>query len=261
MNPKPSFLEGFKQKLKIRKEPKTQKEFFRHIRDEDQDEGDEEREREIKKPRETEEREPEKPSEQEPEEEETKRPQLKRVQIIDKSATSAIDRDLILKRIKEAKMSRLPGAPPPPPMEPILEEPEELEEKVEEKVEAREPEIEAPKAPQKIKIRVSKKRVTIKAPEPGEPVPPPPMEEVVPTEPTEKRKRGRPKLKIVSKVPIKEVLIEDAAIVARLPKHEKVVQRVSSYYMNNRKIAVEKLRRLFEPERREFQEKKRDRQL
>lgn len=252
MNPKPSFLEGFKQKLKIRKEPKTQKEFFRHIKDEVDEEPGEKRE--LKKPREIEEQEPEKPVEKEPEEEEPKRPQLKRVQIIDKSATSAIDRDLILKRIKEAKMSRLPGAVPPPPMEPILEEPEEPEDKVEEK--EREPEMEAaPKPPQKIKIRVSKKRVTIKAPEPGEPVPPPPTKEVV-AEPTEKRKRGRPKLKIVSKVPIKEVLIDNAAITARLPQHEKVVQRVSSYYMNNRKIAVEKLRRLFEPERREFQEKK-----
>ena len=53
-----------------------------------------------------------------------------------------------------------------------------------------------------------------------------------------------------------EVLIDNEQIAARLPPHEKVVQRVSNYYMTNRKIAVEKLRRLFEPERREFQEKK-----
>lgn len=252
MNPKPSFLEGFKQKLKIRNPPKTQKEFFLNIK-EGEDEGEEEgKEPKEKKenPKDLEEKEERKEKDVE-EEEEEKKPTRHKVQIIDKSATAAIDRDLIMKRIKEAKTAKLKR-----PFEAVDEQPTVPEKPVivdEEKPAPGEAKAEpAQELPvEKIKIKIGKKRVTIKAATPAEKVEP--TEEAVVEPPAAKK---RPRIKIVSKIPIKEVLIDNEQIAARLPPHEKVVQRVSNYYMNNRKIAVEKLRRLFEPERREFQEKK-----
>ena len=77
-----------------------------------------------------------------------------------------------------------------------------------------------------------------------------PAQEVVVKPPS-----GR-KLKIVSKLTIKEPLIDHPLVAKRLPPMEKSVHRVSNYYMTNRKIAMTKLQQLFEPERREFMENK-----
>lgn len=232
-----SFLEGFKDKLKQRNAPKTKKEFFIQIKDEEEIEILEEPKTKTKKDKESESEEEE--EEEKKETEEPKQPTKSVVRIIDKSATAAIDRDLILKRIREAKASRVIDIKPK--VEEKLEKPMEQEES------SKEP-------PMKIMIKPGKKRVLIQAPPTKELE----FEKKVPTDEQTLAKAKKPKLKIVSKLsmPIKEAMLENTKIGERLPPHEKMVQRVSNYYMNNRKLSVEKLTKLFEPERREYQEKK-----
>ena len=232
MNPTPSFLEGFKQKLKIRNAPKTQKSFFINIKD--NDEVETEIETEIETKREMREDkdlankvEIEEETSETLETSETRKP--RNIQIIDKSATAAIDRDLIIKRIKEAKSMQIRGIkgeegqkPPPPPPPPISVNQEKEE-------------------PPKMKIKIGKKRVI--------------FDDAAVREPKMEAEMGAEKKMVIKKpkrtkienklnVPLKEIFINSKDIVDRLPPHEKIIKRVSNYYMNNRKIAVNKLRLL-----------------
>lgn len=196
MNPKPSFLEGFKQKLKIRNPPKTQKEFFLNIKE---DEGEEEgKELKEKKEKSKDVEEKEEREEKDVEEEEEKKPTKHKVQIIDKSATVAIDRDLIMKRInfatrqlkigvpqntsdasasidafasfKEAKTAKLKRPFETVDEQPIVpEKPIIIEEEKSEPGEAKAEPVQEPPV-EKIKIKIGKKRVTIKAATPAEEV-------------------------------------------------------------------------------------------
>lgn len=72
------------------------------------------------------------------------------------------------------------------------------------------------------------------------------------------KKRGRPaKTKTIAKIPVGEFVINDKKLGDRLPKpREKFIYKASSYYMNNRKIFIEKLNDLFKPYRKEIAEMK-----
>jgi len=255
MENKPSGLEHFKDKLKIRHTPKPEKEvsvkikknteptsffdqFIEKDKKEDADESEEKSEEELKhnKPH-------------------------KKINIVDKTKTSAIDRDLILKSIRDAKRQKL--------MEKTTRK--------EDAVLSTKNDLEliqnsddlgftAPKVPVKPsdeeknpkpkptkKITITKK-VTIREDTKGEQKEEH-MEhmehvEVVVKPPTKR------KLKIVSNISIKEPLIDDLLINGRLPPMEKTINRVSNYYMTNRKLAMTKLQQLFEPERVEFMKNK-----
>ena len=162
------------------------------------------------------------------------------VRIIDKTKDTTIDRNLILERI--AKLKRKQHLPYTKPKQ----EPEE-ETKQEPKQEPEEEIREPLEKPSKFRIKPPQKKVVIKTPQEKEPQEP--AEKALPPP-------KKPRLKIVSKVPLHEAFLEDKLIEDRLPKSEKIVQRVSNYYMNNRKISIEKLTKLFEPERQEFNAKK-----
>ena len=157
-----------------------------------------------------------------------------RIKIIDKSATSVIDRAAILKRIKEKTIKKLT---------PIVEEKE---------IEEIKPAPKAVQQPDK-KIKITIKRPNLKKEtkiEDG-------VQDAVEQEPAaEKPKRGRPKLKIVTKLNRSEIVLDKKKLAERLPKHEKIKHRVSNFYMNNRKISIEKINQLFEPFRKELTDDK-----
>jgi hypothetical protein len=156
-----------------------------------------------------------------------------RIKIIDKSATASIDREAILKLIKEKTIKKL---------SPVVEKEEEKEEEVQ-------PLPKVVQQPDK-KIKITIKRPNLKK-EIG------PKDDTEEQEPkVEKPKRGRPKIKIVTKLTRSEIVLDKKKLAERLPKHEKIKHRVSNYYMNNRKISIEKINQLFEPFRKELTENK-----
>ena len=162
-----------------------------------------------------------------------------KIKLIDKTKTAAIDRETILKRIKEkiAKKSS----------------PLEEEEKKEEKEEIK-------PAPKVVMQPDKKIKITIKPPKPAA-KPDAEKEKEAQEKGTEepkveKPKRGRPKIKVVTKLTRSEIVLDKKKLAERLPKHEKIKHRVSNYYMNNRKISIEKINQLFEPFRKELTENK-----
>jgi hypothetical protein len=164
-----------------------------------------------------------------------------RIKLIDKSATAVIDREAILKRIKEKTIKKLT---------PIAEKEEEIEEI--------KPLPKVVQQPDK-KIKITIKRPNLKKEiEPKDEAPlPQGNDDKVEQEPAvEKPKRGRPKLKIVTKLNRSEIVLDKKKLAERLPKHEKIKHRVSNYYMNNRKISIEKINQLFEPFRKELTDNK-----
>lgn len=253
---RPSGLEHFKEKLKIRHTPKPEKgisvkikkvnvpeSFFESLMKtskEDVDENDDEEE--------------ENKSDEDKNAPKKMNPKVP-PKIIDKSSTYALDRDLVMKSIRDGKRRK------------ILEKTSRKEDAVlvsSEKADAKETELVLKKktdivedaeettepAKKRIKIGVPKqKKVVIQENKIEE------NEENQAQEVVVKPPSGR-KLKIVSKLTIKEPLIDHPLVAKRLPPMEKSVHRVSNYYMTNRKIAMTKLQQLFEPERREFMENK-----
>ena len=163
-----------------------------------------------------------------------------RIKLIDKTKTAMIDRAAILKRIKEGIAKK---------QSPVIEEPESIKKPVE---------IQEPKTT----IRLDKKiKIKIKQPKTEEPKPEEPKPEVKKVEfeligevepVVEKKKRGRPKIKIVSKLERSDIILDKKKLSERLPKIEKIKHRVSNYYMNNRKLSIEKINQLFEPFRKEL---------
>jgi hypothetical protein len=238
-----SSLEHFKQKLKVRHSPKPKQDIIVKIHDESEDvvtvkkstknkdvEKDDEEEGEGEGEGEGEE-EVDEEKEEEVDEGEPRLSKKSKITIIDQSATSNIDRELILTRIRE------------------LKKPKKIEESMEESVKnieksfITEQEQEPKTQPTKIII---KKKVKIMSAIPEESS----TKITIPS----KKPKAAPKIKIVSKIPIKELMIDDPKILARLPPLEKSVHRTSNYYMTNRKLAITKLQQLFEPERKEFME-------
>ena len=146
MNPTPSFLEGFKQKLKIRNAPKTQKDFFMNIKEDIIPSSSF-----PPAPGLIREKQPEPETEQE--EDQPEQPKQHKVQIIDKSATAVIDRDLIIKRIKESKANRIKQI-----HDINLEKDIHQEHGEQPKEPTAEPTKEEVTKPERIKIKISKKQ-------------------------------------------------------------------------------------------------------
>jgi len=229
-----SSLEHFKEKLKVRHAPKPKMDVVVKIHEET-----EEIQEDVSEPVPV----------------ETAVPRVRpRVTIVDQSATSAIDRDAVLKRIRQFTRTKetrteIAAAAPLAPPDFLMEQPppkgeEEIDIPAEEKREAPEPPESLPVAPKKIMI----KKVKIMSPQSVE------SKTLEVAEESKPKPKAKPKIKIVSKFPIKQLMAESLEIDARLPPMEKSVHRASNYYMNNRKLAVTKLQQLFEPERREFME-------
>lgn len=169
-----------------------------------------------------------------------------KINIIDKTKSSVIDREHILKRIKDA-MSKKTS-----PLEKMAEI--ELEKSVSPPKLPSAPAVIKPIEPtQKIKIKIKKPKTTESKSEPQSD-----KESIIlePTEPVQKPKRGRPKTKIVTELTREDIVIDKKKLAERLPKMEKIKHRISSYYMNNRKLSIEKINQLFEPYRKELVENK-----
>ena len=189
------------------------------------------------------------------------------VSILDKRKTSNIDRELIMERLKQQNMllvktnipSQKPAMDVPAPPAPLVpkrklvirKEPlpiitEDTEPPLQEEtellpaIEVGAPAVEKPKRANKLKI--------IEQPKPllqGEALPA-----------AEKPKRTR-KLKIIAPPPgeidITKAMIGTLNIADRLPKEkEKIIVKAPSYYMNNRKLFVQKITDLLLPYRKEL---------
>ena len=119
--------------------------------------------------------------------------------------------------------------------------------------------------PERVKIKIiKKKKIVIENNDIAKNIPEKPIE----TEPIASEKLGEPlpevreivkikipkrKVKAISTIPIAEFNINSTKIIDRLPKKtEKIIYKASSYYMNNRKISIEKLNKLFQPYRKEI---------
>ena len=176
---------------------------------------------------------------------EEKNIKLPQFEIIDKrkSLNNKINRMNILKNIRENQIKQEPE----PELEPILIAQPQEPNKLNEIKQAEQPEpIEIGEQPQ---IKIIKKRKVKITDEKGEPLP---LQEAVIDKPIKKR---AVKTKEVLMVPFKNVSINGETISSRLPKpSEKVIHKTSTYYMNNRKIAIEKLNNLFHPYRAEIAE-------
>ena len=243
-----SSLEQFKEKYKVRHHPKKKQDIIVNIHDEknvseepeakEEEPGDKKETKRKKGQDEDEDQGEDEDASAADEDGESKKPEKKhKTTIVDKSATANIDRELVLKRIREFKK--------PKKTDEIMffnrnEEPAAVEVTEAEK---KTPEPESGKKPP------AQKTVKIMSPV---------KEELVAekTEPKKATAKRAPRIKIVSKLPIKEPLIDNKAIMDRLPPMEKTVNRVSNFYMTNRKLAISKLQQMFEPERQEFMEKR-----
>lgn len=155
-----------------------------------------------------------------------------KIKFIDKTKSALVNREEILKKIKEGITKKISS--------------DEVKRAIEE------PKMPIPTKvvePPKKKVRITIKKPT-KSIEPikeiEEDVEKPQEETII------KRKRGRPRIKIVSKMSTNDIILNNKILSSRLPKMEKIKHRVSNYYMNNRKIAVEKINQLFEPFRKEL---------
>lgn len=237
-----SSLEHFKQKLKVRHSPKPKQDVVVKIHDENEEEEEEivvqkstKKEKEEKEDEEVREKEDEEKEDEEKDEGEPITKKKVKITIIDQSATSNINRELILKRIRELKK--------PKKIEEVMEESVKIIERSFITEPETEPEQEEELKTQPAKIIIKKKVKIMSA-----------IPEELTKESSTKKPKAAPKIKIVSKIPIKELMVDDPKILARLPPLEKIVQRTSNYYMTNRKLAITKLQQLFEPERKEFME-------
>jgi hypothetical protein len=137
-------------------------------------------------------------------------------EIIDKRHENTIDRELILKRLGQRHVFN---------QETLVDEilPEE------------------PTEPVKIKIKKKKKVIIV-----GDQTPAILEEEEGVTKIIVKRKGVKPKN--VSRMPINNFKIGTRSINDRMPVHkDKIIHKSSTYYMNNRKISIDKLNKLFQP--------------
>jgi D-ribose pyranose/furanose isomerase RbsD len=220
-----------KEKVEVKKENAEPEKKEESEKEEPKEDEEQETKEKVEPETERKEEPDNEPKDTEEPEKEIKIPQF---EIIDKrkSLNNKINRMNILKHIREN------GAKPEVEPEPIViaqpQEPNKLDEIVAER------EVEV------IKIKKTKK---VKVVDDKEPLP---LQEAVVDKPIKKKVV---KTKEVLMVPFKNVLINGETISSRLPKpREKVIHKTSTYYMNNRKIAIEKLNNLFHPYRAEIAE-------
>ena len=247
-----SYLEKFKKKnvpknrkgifVVINPIKETEKEKVEVKKEKAEPEKKEEPEKEEPKEKEDdEEQEPKEKAEPQSERKEEPEKEIKipQFEIIDKrkSLNNKINRMNILKYIRENGDN--PEPEPEREPEPIIitqpQEPKKLDEIVQE--------VEV------IKIKKNKKTNIKVVVDDKEPLP---LNQAVVDKPIKKKVV---KIKEVLMVPFKNVLINGETISSRVPKPiEKVIHKTSTYYMNNRKIAIEKLNNLFHPYRAEIAE-------
>jgi hypothetical protein len=180
----------------------------------------------------------------------------KQVQIIDKRKQANIDRNLILNRLrkpleKEGVVDFLSTQPkivaPPSLSGPVLKEQEKEDEKpvkknpvkrifkVREELLEEESEEETEKEPEKEPEKESEKE---SEKEPGQKI-------VLKIKKPRKKMVGQ---EIQKDVDIEDIVIKNIKLKNRLPKPtQKYIYKTSSYYMNNRKLSIEKLNKLFQP--------------
>lgn len=187
----------------------------------------------------------------------------KEIKIIDKRNVSNIDRDAILNKIRNI----VPEKPAEKRISPEIVHPAPASSP------EKEPEIpeEIPEARKKEPIVIKKKKkIVFKNDDVPKDVQNEGQEEKKEDAPRQEptigketikipiKKRGRPpKEKNISQIPVGEFVINDVKISDRLPRpQEKFIYKASSYYMNNRKIFIEKLNDLFKPYRKEIAEMK-----
>ena len=288
-----SSLEQFKDKYKIRYNPKKKQDIVVNIHDvkntEDTDMGNEEKKsnKKVDKDEDNDKDEDEdkdedkdndkdKDDDNDKDEDEVsdKKPEKKhKTTIVDKSATANIDRELVLKRVREFKKPKKNSGPNLSPEIAFFSNDDKLNEKetvaqlLTQKVtlspdefdvlrtsnnEGRSPELfgeinTIKKSSETIMIKKPKAQKTVQIMSPV-------AEELTTEKPGPVKAKRAPRIKIVSKLTIKEPLIDSKAITERLPPIEKSVHRVSNFYMTNRKLAISKLQQMFEPERSEFME-------
>ena len=244
-----SSLEHFKQTLKVRHTPKPKHDVIVKIHDDVDEEDEKSKDEDADKKKkvierkdgdDVEEGEVVEEGDKIDQSEDVEKPKKNKVSIVDQSATSNLDREHILKRVREFKKPKKSEESRIIPNEVALL-PKEIEGRNQEFFD--ESVIMEPTAalPKKIII---KKTVKIMSP----------IAEVVDTDKPAKKTKAKPRIKIVSKIPVKELMVDDPKILERLPPLEKSVHRASNYYMTNRKLAITKLQQLFEPERKEFME-------
>jgi hypothetical protein len=140
---------------------------------------------------------------------------------------------------------------------------EEQEEREEPTKEREEPKKEEEKEEEKPKKEQEKKEEIKEKPKRGRP------KKVVVKEPLEKEqaeviKIKAKKIKIIQEEPEKEQEIEpvftnikigDIDLDERIPKKEKLIMKTSNFYMNNRKLFIDKITKLFEPYKKEIEDK------
>jgi len=236
--------ENEKEKVEVKKEKAESGKKEESEKEEPKEEDDDEQHDEEQEPKEKAEphteRKEEPVVENEPKDTEELEKEIKipQFEIIDKrkSLNNKINRMNILKHIREnGDKPEREREPEPEPI--IITQPQELN-----KLDEILPEVEV------IKIKKNKK-VNIKVVDDKEPLP---LNQAVVDKPIKKKVV---KTKEVLMVPFKNVLINGETISSRLPKPiEKVIHKTSTYYMNNRKIAIEKLNNLFHPYRAEIAE-------
>ena len=182
------------------------------------------------------------------------------VKIVDKRKTSHVDRMEILNRSRNFMVVKntleiLPIAMPDTSLEPVP---------ILDIAEATKTQLEPIKLATKLVIRPKMQtkplETLIEEEQKEEPAydvvtEPVKLEEVAPVE---KPKRGRKKKGVVAEEPIPEVdlttaMIRSQKVIDRLPKEkEKVIIKAPAYYMNNRKLFIQKLTELFKPYQKEL---------
>ena len=180
-------------------------------------------------------------------------PEIKQnFKIVDKRKDNKfeIDYDLILKRIKEKNIVEKNQSG--------IREPEIININNQEII------AEPADQPERVKIKIiKKKKIVIENNDVLKNIPENPIEPEKVGEPLSevreivKIKIPKRKVKAISTIPIAEFNINSTKIIDRLPKKtEKIIYKASSYYMNNRKISIEKLNKLFQPYRKEILDNK-----
>lgn len=209
--------------------PKTQKSFFVIAKKED-NEADNKESKEKEYIENIEKEEIDEEEKQEKKDEIKKQLKRQQIEIIDKRDTSTIDRDLIMERIrnKEKTLEKIT-------QEKIIEEFKEDSDEEKESVESdKEEEVVIKK---KAKIVISKKTEDKEDKELDK-------QPVV----VIKRKGKKVEAKTISQININDVEINGKKIKDRIPvAKEKIRPKASSYYMNNRKLSIEKINKILLP--------------
>jgi hypothetical protein len=182
------------------------------------------------------------------------------IEILDRRKTSRLDRKLIMNRLKNKRATKNTLESPPIIEDIIIEPPVPIKTGV--------------KLVIKPKLRVKPTEPSVPITETTEIVPLiEPVEEqrkieenvieeetiqIIKEANNEKPKRGRkpkkqPEIEELPEVDITTATIRNQKVLDRLPKEkEKIIIKASSYYMNNRKLFVQKLTELFEPYKKEL---------